>query len=116
MLMLSSEAIARESPPAKGLLHWRDRNAKREGTPVRAPSPPSSGPATEPPLILGLLCGAGAALFWAAGFAAGRHGIAIGFSPADLAFHRYVWAGLAFLPLWRATAQPISAASAGPRR
>jgi drug/metabolite transporter (DMT)-like permease len=52
----------------------------------------------EPPLIRGLLCGAGAALFWAAGFAAGRHGIAIGFSPADLAFHRYVWAGLAFLP------------------
>jgi drug/metabolite transporter (DMT)-like permease len=66
---------------------------------VRAPSPPSSGSAMEPPLILGLFCGAAAALFWAAGFAAGRHGIAIGFSPADLAFHRYVWAGLAFLPL-----------------
>ena len=49
-------------------------------------------------MILGLLCGAGAALFWAAGFVAGRHGIAIGFSPADLAFHRFVWAGLVFLP------------------
>jgi drug/metabolite transporter (DMT)-like permease len=53
----------------------------------------------EPPIMLGLLCGAGAALFWAAGFTAGRYGIVIGFSPADLALHRYVWAGLAFLPL-----------------
>jgi drug/metabolite transporter (DMT)-like permease len=51
----------------------------------------------------GIACGAGAALFWAAGFAAARHGIAVGFSPADLAFHRYVWIGLAFLP-WVARA------------
>jgi drug/metabolite transporter (DMT)-like permease len=66
---------------------------------VRAPSPPSSGSDREPPIIVGIACGAGAALFWAAGFVAGRHGIAIGFSPADLAFHRFVWAGLVFLPL-----------------
>jgi len=46
----------------------------------------------------GIACGAGAALFWAAGFVAARHGIAAGFSPADIAFHRFVWAGLAFLP------------------
>jgi drug/metabolite transporter (DMT)-like permease len=52
-----------------------------------------------PPLIVGLCCGAGAALFWAAGFVSARHGIAIGFSPADLAFHRFVWAGLVFAPL-----------------
>jgi drug/metabolite transporter (DMT)-like permease len=32
------------------------------------------------------------------GFAAARHGVAIGFSPADLVFHRFVWAGLAVLP------------------
>jgi drug/metabolite transporter (DMT)-like permease len=51
----------------------------------------------------GIACGAAAALFWAAGFAAARHGIAVGFSPADLAFHRYVWMGLAFLP-WVACA------------
>jgi drug/metabolite transporter (DMT)-like permease len=51
----------------------------------------------------GIACGAGAALFWASGFAAARHGIAVGFSPADLAFHRYVWVGLAFLP-WVARA------------
>jgi drug/metabolite transporter (DMT)-like permease len=47
----------------------------------------------------GIACGAGAALFWAAGFVAARHGIAIGFSPADIAIHRFCWAGLVFLPL-----------------
>ena len=46
----------------------------------------------------GIACGAGAALFWAAGFVAARHGIAAGFSPADIVFHRFVWAGLVFLP------------------
>jgi drug/metabolite transporter (DMT)-like permease len=50
-------------------------------------------------VILGVACGAGAALFWAAGFVAARHGIAVGFSPADIAFHRFVWAGLLCLPL-----------------
>ena len=52
-----------------------------------------------PATAAGILCGAGAALFWAAGFVAARHGIAIGFSPADIALHRFVWAGLVFLPL-----------------
>jgi drug/metabolite transporter (DMT)-like permease len=47
----------------------------------------------------GIACGAGAALFWAAGFVAARHGIAIGFSPADIAIHRFAWAGFVFLPL-----------------
>jgi len=47
----------------------------------------------------GVACGTGAALFWAGGFVAARHGIAVGFSPADIAFHRFVWAGLAFLPM-----------------
>jgi drug/metabolite transporter (DMT)-like permease len=47
----------------------------------------------------GIACGTGAALFWAGGFVAARHGIAAGFSPADIAFHRFVWAGLVFLPL-----------------
>jgi drug/metabolite transporter (DMT)-like permease len=37
-------------------------------------------------------------VFWATGFVAVRHGIAAGFSPADLVFHRYIWAGFAFLP------------------
>ena len=41
-------------------------------------------------------------MFWAAGFVAARHGIDIGFTPADLTFHRCFWAGLVLLPLaWR---------------
>jgi drug/metabolite transporter (DMT)-like permease len=48
--------------------------------------------------IIGIACGVGAALFWAGGFTAARHGIAVGLSPFDIAFHRYVWAGLVFLP------------------
>ena len=52
-----------------------------------------------PAAAAGILCGVGAALFWAAGFVAARHGIAIGFSPADITLHRFVWAGLVCLPL-----------------
>jgi len=66
---------------------------------LRAPSEPPAPAPRLPATAVGIACGAGAALFWAAGFAAARHGIAVGFSPADLALHRYVWAGLAFLPL-----------------
>jgi drug/metabolite transporter (DMT)-like permease len=51
------------------------------------------------PTVLGATCGAGAAFCWAAGFVAARHGITIGFSPADLALHRFAWAGLFLLPL-----------------
>jgi len=40
-----------------------------------------------------------ASLFWAAGFAGVRHGLNAGFSPVDLIVHRYLWSGLAFLPL-----------------
>jgi len=53
-------------------------------------------------MAVGIACGAAAALAWAVGFVAARHGIAVGLSPADLALHRYVWAGIAFLPsVWR---------------
>jgi drug/metabolite transporter (DMT)-like permease len=55
--------------------------------------------ATAPASVIGVACGTGAALFWAAGFAAARHGIAIGYSPADLALHRFAWAGFVFLPM-----------------
>jgi drug/metabolite transporter (DMT)-like permease len=47
---------------------------------------------------IGIACGVGAALFWAAGFVSARHGIATGLSPADLALHRYLWSGFAILP------------------
>jgi len=57
-----------------------------------------------PPLVksttaLGILSGAGAALCWALGFVAARHGIDVGVSPLVLALHRYVWPGLVLLPL-----------------
>jgi drug/metabolite transporter (DMT)-like permease len=50
-------------------------------------------------VAVGIGCGVGAALFWAAGFVAARHGISVGLSPADLALHRFVWSGLGFLPV-----------------
>jgi drug/metabolite transporter (DMT)-like permease len=61
--------------------------------------PPHAAPRST---LLGVACGAGAALFWAAGFVAARHGIDIGFTPADITFHRCFWAGLLLFPLaWR---------------
>jgi drug/metabolite transporter (DMT)-like permease len=51
------------------------------------------------PTALGVACGAGAALCWAFGFVAARHGILTGMSPLVLALHRYVWPGLALIPL-----------------
>ncbi len=50
-------------------------------------------------IAIGIACGAGAAVFWAAGFVAARHGIDVGFTPADLTFHRCFWAGVVLLPL-----------------
>ena len=50
-------------------------------------------------MIIGIVCGTLAALAWAAGFVAAKHGIQIGFAPADLAFHRFFWSGLLVLPL-----------------
>lgn len=50
-------------------------------------------------LLIGVLCGAGAALCWAAGFVGAKHGILIGFTPAELAFHRFFWSGLILMPL-----------------
>jgi drug/metabolite transporter (DMT)-like permease len=50
-------------------------------------------------LLIGTLCGTGAALAWAAGFVAAKHGIGIGFSPADLALHRFLWSGLLLMPI-----------------
>jgi len=50
-------------------------------------------------MVIGIVCGTLAALAWAAGFVAAKHGIQIGFSPADLAFHRFFWSGLLVLPL-----------------
>jgi drug/metabolite transporter (DMT)-like permease len=45
------------------------------------------------------LCGIAAAAAWAAGFVVAKHGISIGFSPADLALHRFLWSGLLLMPV-----------------
>jgi drug/metabolite transporter (DMT)-like permease len=50
-------------------------------------------------ILIGILCGTGAALGWAAGFVAAKHGVGVGFSPADLAFHRFFWSGLLLMPI-----------------
>jgi len=50
------------------------------------------------PLIVGIAFGALAALGWAAGFVVAKHGIEIGFTPADLVVHRFAWTGLLVLP------------------
>jgi drug/metabolite transporter (DMT)-like permease len=48
---------------------------------------------------LGVLCGTGAAFFWALGFVAARQGIEAGLSPFVIALDRFVWPGLALLPV-----------------
>jgi drug/metabolite transporter (DMT)-like permease len=48
---------------------------------------------------LGVLCGVAASICWAIGFVAGKHGIAAGLTPPDLAFHRFVWTGILMVPL-----------------
>ena len=53
--------------------------------------------ATRSGILVGTLCGIGAAAGWAAGFVAAKHGVSVGFSPADLAFHRFFWSGLALM-------------------
>lgn len=64
--------------------------------------PKASTPVWISPTVIGVLCGAGAALFWAIGLVASRHGIQIGLSPSDISLHRYVWSAFLFLPLMAA--------------
>jgi len=45
-------------------------------------------------LALGLACGIATVVCWAAGLVSAKYGIASGLGPADIAFHRNVWAGL----------------------
>jgi drug/metabolite transporter (DMT)-like permease len=49
--------------------------------------------------VSGTLFGLGAALCWAAGWVAARHGVLIGFAPADLVLYRFLVPGLLLLPL-----------------
>src|SRR6187401_2421609 len=50
--------------------------------------------------VIGVACGVGAAVCWATGFVATRHGIDIGLSPSDIMVHRFLWSALALLPLF----------------
>jgi drug/metabolite transporter (DMT)-like permease len=47
----------------------------------------------------GVLCGAGSALCWSLGFVAARQGVTSGMSPLVISLHRYVWPGLALIPM-----------------
>jgi drug/metabolite transporter (DMT)-like permease len=51
------------------------------------------------PTVVGVIYGIVASVLWAAGFVGVRHGLNVGFSPADIAVHRYLWSGLALLPV-----------------
>lgn len=69
--------------------------------PGQTPEASALQSSTTPPrrnLWLGILCGAGASLCWGSGFVAAKHGIEIGFRPADIALHRFLWTGLLLLP------------------
>ena len=59
----------------------------------------SLAPTVKHATVLGVICGAGSALFWAFGFVAARHGVLIGMSPLVLALHRFVWPGFALMPV-----------------
>ncbi len=50
------------------------------------------------PMVVGVACGFSAALLWALGFVVALYGVRIGFAPADLALHRFVWPGLLLIP------------------
>ncbi len=77
---------------------------RKKGNVRRLPPEPALTPSAKKaarlsPTVTGVLCGAGAALCWAGGLVAARHGIAtVGFSPFDITLHRLVWGGLFFLP------------------
>jgi drug/metabolite transporter (DMT)-like permease len=58
-----------------------------------------AGNSCKKPALLGVACGVGAALCWALGFVATRHGLKLGFTPPDLLMHRFLWSGIVFLPL-----------------
>jgi drug/metabolite transporter (DMT)-like permease len=69
----------------------------------RPPYNPPEAAGRSPSWLAGMACGVVAAVCWAAGFVAARHGVQIGLAPVDIAFHRFVWTGFFLLPaVWRA--------------
>ncbi|HVZ54855.1 MAG TPA: DMT family transporter [Pseudolabrys sp.] len=61
--------------------------------------PTSPAAAKSSAVLIGAAFGIAASIGWAAGFVAAKHGVAVGFAPADLAFHRFFWTGLLLMPL-----------------
>jgi len=60
----------------------------------------TSSPALAPNAkLVAVACGIAAAACWGVGLVAARRGIAVGLTPMDLAFHRFMWSGLLMLPL-----------------
>jgi drug/metabolite transporter (DMT)-like permease len=57
-------------------------------------------PSRDNSILIGILSGVGAAVCWAGGFTAARHGIDVGFSPFDIVLHRTGWFGLLLLPMF----------------
>jgi drug/metabolite transporter (DMT)-like permease len=62
-------------------------------------SPVISRPAAPSARLVGIAFGVAAAACWAASFVAARHGVKVGFTPADLVLYRFITPGLLFLPL-----------------
>src|SRR5258708_13767453 len=75
------------------------RSHQCRGTPRPAMTQDRINPSPPHSIAIGIACGVGAAVFWAAGFVAARQGIDIGVTPADITFHRCFWAGVVLLPL-----------------
>src|SRR5215831_15086141 len=105
MLIVSSAAIVYKSrlplvmpTPRAATANYHAAQLGLPSTECGLISNPAPGRVDSSATAVGIACGAGAALFWAAGFVVARHGIALGFSPAEIVFHRFVWAGLVFLP------------------
>src|SRR5262249_52804597 len=105
MLIVSSAAIVYESrlplvmpTPRAATANYHAAQLGLPSTECGLTSDPTPGRPDSSATAVGIACGAGAALFSAAGFVAARHVIALGFPPAKIVFPRFVGAGLIFLP------------------
>jgi drug/metabolite transporter (DMT)-like permease len=92
--MQGSHAGLRSTTAAMALRRPASYRGRMMDDHTRAES--AAKPALRPGLLIGILCGAGAAFCWAVGLAGAKHGISAGLTPADLTLHRYAWLGPIF--------------------
>lgn len=98
-VILEYQARSSHLPDRRALGVHRQRPGMRDATQGTVVNDKTQvAPRKSSGVLIGALCGTGAALGWAAGFVAAKHGVSIGFSPADLAFHRFFWSGLLLMP------------------